>query len=60
MTNNVIRNDCQKILYEYRKQIFKFHGKNILITGGGGFLLSYFCDLIYEKKNLTTSYMVRV
>ena len=59
MTDNVIRNDCQKILYEYRRQIFKFHGKNILITGGGGFLLSYFCDLIYEI-NLNTNKKVNL
>jgi len=52
MNEKIIINDCHEILREYKKDLIKLSNKNFLITGGGGFLLSYFCDLIYEfNKN---------
>ena len=39
--NKIIQNDCEKIIKEYYNDLQKFSGKKVLITGGGGFLLSY-------------------
>ena len=43
---NIIIDDCNEIILEYKRKLKLFKNKKILITGGGGFLLSYFVDLI--------------
>lgn len=45
--DNIILDDCVKISSEFIKYKSKLKNKTIVITGGAGFLLSYFCDLIY-------------
>ena len=47
VNESVITNDCIDICKEYKKYHIKFKNKKIIITGGAGFLLSYFCDLVY-------------
>ena len=47
INESIITNDCIDICKEYKKYHIKFKNKKIIITGGAGFLLSYFCDLVY-------------
>ena len=51
--NSIIKNDCIDIYEEYIKDLKKLSGKKILITGGSGFLLSYFVYLFLyiNEKN---------
>ena len=51
--NHIIKHDCIEIYDEYKKYLKKLAGKKILITGGSGFLLSYFVYLLiyFNQKN---------
>ncbi len=53
LINKIIRSDSIDIISEYKQLLKKFLGKNILVTGGGGFLLSFFVKLliIFNDQN---------
>ena len=53
--NKVIENDCEQIIIEYENELKKLLDKKILITGGGGFLLSYFVKMLIIYTNLNTN-----
>lgn len=44
--SKIIFDDVIEIASEFKKYKSKLKNKKIIITGGAGFLLSYFCDLI--------------
>lgn len=47
INSKIIFDDVEEIAMEFKNYRSKLKNKNIIITGGAGFLLSYFCDLIY-------------
>ena len=47
INSKIIFDDVEEIAKEFKNYRSKLKNKKIIITGGAGFLLSYFCDLIY-------------
>ena len=47
----IIHEDAYEISLEYLKYFKKLKNTKFLITGGGGFLLSYFIDIVYILNN---------
>ena len=47
INSKIIFDDVEEIAREFKNYRSKLKNKKIIITGGAGFLLSYFCDLIY-------------
>ena len=46
MKSKIINQDIDEIISEYESQLKTLAGKNILITGGSGFLPSYLVDVL--------------
>jgi len=45
--NNIILEDAKRIAEELKKELSVLEGKTFLVTGGTGFICSYFLDVVY-------------
>jgi nucleoside-diphosphate-sugar epimerase len=49
----IIRNDLREIAERTEEDLERLDGKRVLVTGGAGFLMSYFVDLLAARADAT-------